>query len=351
MTGVAKAYVILVNYNGWRDTLNCIESLQSMRHANFEIIVVDNCSADQSVRHLSEQLTVAEISAADVSEFMPNSTGINGDTSRKTPDGTTRAKRNDSGASHSVVIIKSEENLGFAGGNNLAIRYVFDRGDADYVWLLNNDTVVHRYALTELITTIEGHAEGSNPIAMCGSLILDFEQRSTIQAYGGAHVNPFLGMTRNLRAGEIVLDSGDFRSNEIPDYISGCSLLVRRESIEVFGLLDEYYFLYWEDTEWCYRCKKNGFGLAVTEKSLVWHRRGSTTKRFPISGYYNARNCLLFIREYYPTHLVSCLVLKPLVLFAILLRNRDFFYFWASLRGYAKFLRAGLLRRDVRSEA
>lgn len=333
MTDAAKTYVILVNYNGWEDTLNCIESLRLMQYPNFEVIVVDNCSVDESVRRLGERLDVVEVAATSISGYVPRDSAI------------------DNGDLPSVVIIKSEENHGFAGGNNLAIRYVLDRGDADYVWLLNNDTVVHRDALSELVVTIEGQAESSTTVAMCGSLILDFEQRSKVQAYGGARVNPFLGMTRNLHAGETVPDSGHSRSDETPDYISGCSLLVRRECIEVFGLLDEYYFLYWEDTEWCYRCKKHGFGLAVAEKSLIWHRRGSTTKRFPISGYYNARNCLLFIREYYPAYLISCLVLKPLIFFAILVRNRDYSYFRASLRGYAKFLRAGLLRRDVRSEA
>ncbi len=232
-----------------------------------------------------------------------------------------------------MIIVKSEENRGFAGGNNIAIRYALDRGDADYVWLLNNDTVVHRDALSELVLTIENSANSPDTITMCGSLILDFDERSQVQAFGGALVNPYLGITRNLCAGEKTPDSGGFRSDAIPDYISGCSLLVRRESLEVFGLLDEYYFLYWEDTEWCYRCRRSGFDLAVAGKSLVWHRRGSTTKRFPISGYYNARNCLLFIREYFPAYLLICLLLKPIMFLAIALRNRDFPFFRASLRG------------------
>ena len=300
MTDVAKAYVILVNYNGWQDTLSCIESLQSMRHPNFEIVVVDNCSGDDSVRHLGERLNVVEVAAAGVSEFAPDDTSVDGEAAKKKPDGEAQTEADDSIASPPVVILKSTENRGFAGGNNVAIRYALDRGDADYVWLLNNDTVVHRDALSELILTIEDSANSPDRIAMCGSLILDYEERSKVQTYGGAFVSRYLGKTRNAHAGEILPTTGVFERTTMPDYISGCSLLVKRECLEQIGLLNEYYFLYWEDTEWCFRCKRSGFGLAVANKSLVWHRRGSTTKRFPVSGYYNARNCLLFMREYYP---------------------------------------------------
>ena len=349
MSTLAKAYIILVNYNGWKDTVNCIQSLLCLHYPNFQIVVVDNCSSDGSVRRIRKRLKAIDISTQLI--LGASQEGCSSSSSLSTVQegkGPPPASQESTGTGQ-VVIISSSENLGFAGGNNAGIRYGLSRGDASFFWILNNDTVAHRDALGALIDTIERPVDRSEPIAMCGSVILDFHVRTRIQAYGGATVNRFLGTTRNLMAGESMPKSGELVTEAVPDYISGCSLLVKSECLQIIGLFDEYFFLYWEDTEWCFRCRRSGFRLTVASESLVWHRKGSTTKRFPISGFYNARNSLLFIHDYYPRYFVVCLALKPIIFLAIFLRNRDYPFFRESLRGYMKILKAGLGQRDFGS--
>ena len=332
-----KVYIIVVNFNGSEDTISCLESLDELKFENWQVLIVDNRSTDDSVARLREWLTekcgrTAISQRSETIQLGPQSgdsqVSIHG---RDIPE----AKQ----ARWPYVLIENEWNCGFAAGNNAAIRYALERQDGDYFWLLNNDTIVDSRALGELVAVFEPDEAASVGIGMCGSLLLDFENRDRIQAFGGATINRLFGVTRNCLKGLSAGSDTVSQENSVPDYISGCSLLVKSETIDKIGLLNETYFLYWEDAEWSFRCKQHGLSLAVAPKSRIWHRRGSTSRRYPVVGFYNTRNSLRFFRDYLPSYLLFCIVFKPVVVLAITAKHRNFAFFWESMRGYIEFFR------------
>ncbi len=212
---------IILNWNGWGDTLECLEALKNCAYANLTVVVVDNGSTNDSV---------PRIKAAH-------------------PD---------------ILLLESGKNLGFAGGNNIGIRHAIARG-AEYVWLLNNDTRPAADALTALVAK----AVTDDRIGAVGSVCYYAESPASVEAWGGARVNLWIGYGRNSTTPR---EDGWFHS------LNGTSILVSTAAIKDAGLLDEGFFLYWEDTEFCLRLRKRGWRIAVAAGSRVEHKvHGSTT--------------------------------------------------------------------------
>tara|TARA_R110002096_G_scaffold6305_4_gene29262 strand:- start:22909 stop:23940 length:1032 start_codon:yes stop_codon:yes gene_type:complete len=334
-----KICVILVNFNGWRDTLECLESLRNLNYRNVQVIVVDNCSGDDSLLQLHAQLSKVEefssVSQVKRNEFrLEDGVTVNVSTIDWQESSSTVGEH---GYVWPLAIIESDCNRGFSGGNNIGIRFALSECNAHYCWLLNNDTIVDRYSLDELYRTFRERESAEKPLAFCGSVIMDFDERNVIQSFGGGLVNPYFGTTKSFLAGTTLKSLPVGTPCRVPDYISGCSLLLKASQIDRTGLLDEAYFLYWEDTEWSYRCKSLGMDIAVASESKIWHRRGSTSTRYPIAGFYNTRNSLWFFRQYFPGTLIFCLLLKPLSIFAVALKNLNFAFLRESMRGYLAF--------------
>jgi GT2 family glycosyltransferase len=259
-------YIIIVNFNGWRDTLECLASLKKLSYPNYEIIVVDNASRDDSVKILKQNY--------------PN-----------------------------LTLIASENNLGFAGANNLGIKEARHQ-QAGYIWLLNNDTVVDSNALTALVEKMEG----DKTIGMCGSSLIYYANRSHFQARAGGMYHQWAGATFHIGEDEDVSKVVDVAAVEAKlDYLVGASILVRSSLIDHIGLLPEHYFLYYEDVDWGLRAKAVS-RLGYAPESKVYHKVGSSIgttqnqqdseKRFR-SEYYSVRSRLLLTRTFYPHALPS----------------------------------------------
>lgn len=184
---------------------------------------------------------------------------------------------------------------------------------------------------------------------MCGSVILDAGSSSRIQTLGGSRINRMLGVTRSICRGENWPQPPEVIKSVAFDYLTGCSILVRSDLLPEIGLLQEDFFMYWEDTEWCFRAKRIGFKLALSPDSIVWHAKGGTTRNFPIMAFYSARNCLRFIREYFPKMLIFCLLGRPFLYAFLAVKHRSFRYFWHSMRGHIQFISPR--RRQTRQEA
>lgn len=243
-------YIIVLNWNGWRDTLACVESCRKLTWPNFRIVVVDNGSTDGSEAMLRDRL-------------------------------------------HDVEIIQSGANLGFAGGNNVGIRRALDAG-ADYVWLLNNDAEAAAEALGALVEAIEA-VPGAG---MASSKIYLYDDPQKLDFAGGLWEK---GRLRRRLLGANQLDRGQFDEPGERSSVSGCSLLVSARMIQEVGLMDESYFLYWEDTEWCARAQQKGYRILFAPKSHVWHKvSASTGKNSFAQYYYFVRNGFSFLRQYDP---------------------------------------------------
>jgi GT2 family glycosyltransferase len=285
---VSRVYIILVNWNGWRDTLECLESLLLLDYPDFRIVVCDNGSTDESP-HLIK--TWAEHRAVGFSEYPRVEAESGGDLD----------------ADPVLTLIRNDENLGFAGGNNVGLRHVLARDGADYCWLLNNDTVVESDALAHLVSRMQQQPL----VGVCGSTIRLYHNRDRIQALGGGHYYRWIGLPWHY--GRFTLWPGRIdrqeRAESRMNYVEGASMLVSRHFLLEVGLLCEDYFLYFEEADWALRAKGR-FKLGYAPRSAVYHKVGGSigtssnpARKSFVCDFYNIRNRILFARRHYPATL------------------------------------------------
>ncbi|MFA6170385.1 MAG: glycosyltransferase family 2 protein [Candidatus Margulisiibacteriota bacterium] len=263
--------IIVLNWNGWQDTIECLASLKSIHYEDCRVIVVDNGSTDGSVGKIKNWL-----------------------------DNNNFAKR--------PVIIETHKNLGYAAGNNAGLRYALNEG-FDYYWILNNDTVVDPEALKELVMRMK-EKPGAG---ICGSMILYYHEPEKIAAIGGGFYDKWLGQAVHPGADRLFdphkIDQYIKQERKI-NYIEGASTLVSRDFLTKIGLMNEEYFLFFEEIDWATRARGK-FALAIAPKSLVYHKCSASVKKkekeaakgggfSPLFDYYNTRNRLLFSSKYYP---------------------------------------------------
>jgi len=280
-------WIVVLNWNGWQDTLACLDSLSQLDYPSAHIVVVDNASADDSVVRLREAY----------------------------PD---------------LHLIVADDNLGFAGGNNLGIAEAL-RASARYIWLLNNDTVVDPQALTALVDT----AESDPNIGIVGSKIYYFDQRDVLW-YAGGEITP-KGPVRHR--GLDVRDEGQFDRTEDVDFVTGCSLLIRAQTVATVGLMRDEYFLYWEEVDWNERVRVAGQRIVYEPRSVLWHKvSASLGEDWGVrQTEYLARNMLLFYRLNRPSRILEMLA-RTVIRAVTLARLRHRALALATLRGLRDYL-------------
>ncbi|WP_409303474.1 glycosyltransferase family 2 protein [Peribacillus sp. SCS-155] len=236
----ASAAIILLNWNGYHDTFECLKSLESLTYPNFHVFVVDNASYDDSFIKLT--------SDQESGEFNIN-----------------------------ITLIQSGSNLGCAGGNNVGFRTAYEQG-FDYYWMLNNDTYVEPDSLSKLIEVMDRDKK----IGIVGSKI--YNANNNLLWFAGGSINPYLGTSTPFGIDEE--DCGQYDKMKEVDFIVGCSMLFRKEVIQLIGFLEEDYFIYYEDTDWNIRAKKAGWKIVYVPESIVYHKESSSTKSADLSPYY-----------------------------------------------------------------
>ena len=269
-TKTPKVAVVVLNWNGWQDTIECLESLLKLSYPSYQVIVVDNGSSDGSV----EKIRVW------VKEKCP-----------------------------SLALIETKKNLGYAGGNNIGIRYALVRGDFDYVWVLNNDTVVHPDALTHLVRRMKEKPDAG----MCGSTILYHHDPKKVWAQGAVY-NKWYAEGRHLNSDKIFDPKRMAKYQELErrmDYVVGASMLVSLPFLRDIGLMCEDYFLFFEELDWAMRARGK-YRLALAPESIVYHKVGVSIekkeaektkkkRRFNLTmDYYGTKNRLAFTLKFFP---------------------------------------------------
>lgn len=265
-----KVIIVLVNWNQYKDTIECLESLKKIDYDNYKVVVVDNASIDNSINSVRSNF-------------------------------------------QDIEIIQNKENLGFSEGSNVGMRYALEQ-NADYVLLLNNDTIVDSNFLIELIKVIEKNSE----IGMVGPKIYDY-YTGRISSAGGA-IDWWRGL--GIHIGDNKLDKGQFDFNKEFTFLTGCCWLVKKELLYKVGMFDNRYFVYMEDVEFCVRTVKLGYKLFFVPKSRIWHKVSpSLGKVSCLAIYYKTRNRLLFMKQntrminyilflffFYPSRLIKIVV-------------------------------------------
>lgn len=284
-----RVAIILVNWNCWHDTVECLESLLKLDYPEIRIVVCDNGSTDDSVKQIRDW---ALLRAKVYAEYTCAEAEVGGD-----PAGDPL-----------LTLIRNEVNLGFAGGNNVGLRYALALSNNDYFWLLNNDTVV----LPDSLSRMTDRMKEDRRIGICGSTILHYNDRSSIQALGGGHYCRWIGLPWHY--GRFTRWRGKVdrqRAEERMSYVEGASMLVSRSFLEQVGLMCEDYFLYFEEADWALRARGH-FSLGYAPDSIVYHKVGKSigtssnpAKKSFSCDYYNIRNRILFTRRYFPVALPS----------------------------------------------
>lgn len=260
-------YVILVNWNSWHYTQECIKSLTKIVDIELKIIVCDNNSSDQSVQKLNELRDTLPIGY--------------------------------------LQVVNTGGNLGFAGGNNVGIKIALSDPRTSYIWILNNDTTVDQFALSKLVEMMQSDQN----IGICGSTLLFAHDPHIIQAVGGKY-NSWLGLSSHILGGiPYSVELCDQINPDTFDYVVGASMLVSRRFIEEVGLMDEQYFLYCEELDWATRAKIAGYKLGYAPLSLIYHKEGGTTgsasylkrsSRSSIADHCSLRSHLIYSIKFYP---------------------------------------------------
>jgi len=292
----AKVSIIILNWNGLEDTIECLESLKKIAYPNYEVIVIDNGSVGNDAQRLKEKF---------------------GDY---------------------IYLIQNERNYGYAEGNNIGIRHVLKESTSDYVLLLNNDLVVHPQFLDELVKL----AEDDCSIGIAGPKSYLYSSRNKLE-FTTAKIDLWRGRTVQVGFGRI--DSGQYDNVQDTDYCQGACFLIRREVIQRIGLLDASYFAYWEETDYCLRARKEGFRIVYCPRAKIWHKGWSkmwdkdrTSSLMAGAVYHLTRSTFIFMKKHarklqIGTYLLYFLTIHFWVMGVHFLVRRR------SLQGFASFLR------------
>lgn len=290
-----KVSIIVLNWNGWRDTLECLESLYRITYPNYEIILVDNGSTDESLLRIRDYADgILEVKSAffnydhsskpiSITEYTREEAESSTDL-----DGLIQAPKD------KLILIKNDRNYGYGEGNNIGMRMALAR-QSSYVLLLNNDVVVDRSFLNELVL----EAERDECIGFAGPKVYfyNYSGRADVINFAGGVFCVSTGSARHIGVKQI--DQGQFNKMRLVDFVEGSCILVRTEAIWKIGLLEADYFAYWEDVEWCLRGSGLGYKSGYVPNAIIWHKVGVLKEEKSMSAYYYyARNLLWLVKKH-----------------------------------------------------
>ena len=249
-TDIASVSIIILNWNGWQDTLECLQSVQKINYPNFRILVVDNGSSDGSVAQIRQAF----------------------------PD---------------VELLETGKNLGYAGGNNAGIAHALSEQPA-FILLLNNDTVVDPDILNAFID-----ASSAYPAAgIFGAKSYYYSQPDIIWTLGGKWDR---SATEIMFIGQGERDTAAFCAQPFEvDYVIGCALFCRVEMVQKIGMMEEAFFLNFEEMDWCYRARRAGYSSYAVPGAKLWHKVSASFggAESPLWKYFMIRNELLWARRH-----------------------------------------------------
>ncbi len=247
-----EVYIIILNWNGLDDTLECLQSLGKIDYPHYKIVLVDNKSKNDEGRIIKQQY----------------------------PE---------------IHLIQNKKNEGYAQGNNIGIEYALKQG-ADYILFLNNDTVVLPDFLSILVEYLQKH----ETVGVVGPKMLYYDSDKIW--FNGGKIYWWIGFARHLERLKQNTQSKITSPLEV-EYITTVCCLVKKEVFEKIGLLDSSFFIYYDDTDWCFRARRAGYKNVVVPAAVIRHKvsvasgvEGRQTIS-PFQAYFQARNAIIFGRK------------------------------------------------------
>lgn len=300
-SGVPRLAIIIINWNGWRDTIECLESLMRA-DGNFRVIIVDNGSEDGSLDRFRAWAQGDE-------PFLP----VAGPLRRLTYPAIDkpvpiRVLEPDELATElpgpePITIIAAGDNLGFSAGNNVGMRFALKDPAIMYCWCLNNDTVVEPGAPAAVIARMDA----THKVGMCGTQVRYYARPGTWQTLNGSRFSLLTGQSKGIGLNQPITRPFDPRKvARETDFVLGASLAVSRAFLETVGFMEESYFLYFEEMDWSVR-NRGRFATAFAHASIIYHKEGGSIgssgkkgQRSEVAEYYLLRSRLKFYRRNFP---------------------------------------------------
>jgi len=326
-----SVWILLLNWRNAPDTIACLDSIMACVDSEISgVIICDNGSEDGSIEEFQNWQDNNKVSSK---HFKYDRAGF-----------IDLSKQANQGNGLPVYIIDNGNNLGFAAGNNIGLEYLKGYEDFDYVFLLNNDTLVQDRTVSALVEEFSNDPK----LGLCGSKVVYEHTRNKVQAYGGATFNKWFGRAVNIGS---MQDSATNENKEQVvsklDYILGAAMMISKPCLMQVGNMEERYFLYYEEIDWAVRIKKANFSLGYAPKSVVYHKEGASigssfdkSNRSLLSTYYLTASKVRFSIKNYP------FLLPTVIMFSLLQVIR------ASLKGeikVAKIILLGLFLRKFPS--
>lgn len=274
----ARVCIIILNWNGWGDTIECLDSLRACTYPSFNVVIVDNASEDDSCERIERWCRSADIA------FNEHGAGV------KVPADAITSCAESAGFA-SVELIRAAQNLGFCAGNNAGLEFACSSG-ADYILILNNDTICEPGFIEPMVRV----AQSDETVGLVSGYIFNAEKPDTL-SWAGQRLNRFFKVEKEKDLSAAVTDDPGrvFETN----WLSGCMMLMPRRVFVLTGGFDERFFLWSEDIDLSLRVLKLGLRLCVTPAARIYHKVSrSIGKRSPLSYYYFARNSLLLSKKH-----------------------------------------------------
>lgn len=306
--------VVILNFNGWKYTLECLSSLMNLETRPQHIVVCDNGSSDGSLDRIHDW---GRINYSDAVVKVTAGTNHELITIYQT------------NGAPPFILIDNAANLGFSAGNNRGIRYILQHTGSDFVWLLNNDTVVHQKALCALLD----FSDANPAMGVIGSTVVYAHDKARVQCAGGCRYHPATTIFRYAFGGSDINRLIHFGPRVHLDYIYGASMFIRADAFRRIGLLNEEHFLFYEEADFCRRVIRVGYQIGWCPKSIIYHKAGATVCaasaedriKLSIANYHENLSTLIFTGNFF-SYLMPIAALSRFVgkLLAILWSRRLF---------------------------
>jgi GT2 family glycosyltransferase len=331
---------VILNYRGGDDTVACLESVLKLDYSNINIIVCDNCSNDGSYEFIKDWLL-------NNYRLFFNNRYAGGDLKFSLDDVLyNEINRQDligkallSISSAPITFIQSDKNLGYAGGNNLGLLYAQSDPLFEYAWLLNNDTIVE----TDSLKFVLERMRSNDKIGLCGSKIVYQSDRSLVQALGGAKFNRLNGDTELIGHNTYLHENVSAIDVEMTmDLVLGAAVLVSKSFLTDVGLMDESYFLYFEEIDWALRAEGK-YKLGYANESIIYHKEGASiggSTQIPLQtlmqSYLISRNKLRVMKKFFPENIRGAYLSLILMAFSRLKKGqvRNFLIILMNIFGF-----------------
>jgi GT2 family glycosyltransferase len=293
-----KISIIILNWNGWEDTIECLESLYQINYPNYDVIIVDNGSEDESTKKIKQYCEGKIKVKSQFFEYNLENKPIKiiEYTREEAEAGGGKEKEIENLPSNrELILIKSERNYGFAEGNNIAIRYALKALNPDYVLLLNNDTVVDLEFLSELVKV----GERDERIGILGPKMYyyNYNGKSDVFCSAGGKINKWRIPQVYFTIGQKEVDIGQYDCIKEVDWISGAAMMVKSIAMKKLSLLNSNYFFGNEDVEYCMKARKQDAKVIYVPEAKIWHKKEMSRSKTGYNIFNYLPSYLMFVKE------------------------------------------------------